>query len=90
MPKIAAPVMNGAGRTLEAAVVKTGECMFRSGGELRGFETTFYAREALPLDTPIDGPAIVLQSDTTTVVPPGATCTADASGNLLIRVGVPT
>jgi N-methylhydantoinase A/oxoprolinase/acetone carboxylase beta subunit len=89
MPKIAAPTMNGAGRTLEAALVKTGECMFRDGAELRAFATKFYAREALPLDTPIDGPAIILQSDTTTVVPPGATCTADASGNLLIRVGAP-
>ena len=57
MPKIAAPTMNGAGRTLEAALVKTGECMFRDGAELRAFATKFYAREALPLDTPIDGPA---------------------------------
>jgi N-methylhydantoinase A len=87
MPKIAPPALDGAGRSLDAALVKTGECMFRSGGALQGFATKFYARDRLPLDEAIPGPAIILQPDTTTVVPPGATCTADASGNLLIRVG---
>jgi N-methylhydantoinase A len=33
----------------------------------------------------IDGPAIVLQMDTTTVVPPLHTVEADAAGNLIIR-----
>ena len=87
MPKIAAPSLNGGGRSLDAALVRTGECMFRSGDALQAFETKFYAREHLPLDEAIPGPAIVLQPDTTTVVPPGATCIADASGNLFIRVG---
>jgi N-methylhydantoinase A/oxoprolinase/acetone carboxylase beta subunit len=33
-----------------------------------------------------DGPAIVEQSDTTTVVEPGMDVTVDAKGNLLVKV----
>jgi len=33
-----------------------------------------------------DGPAIVEQPDTTTVMPPGTLCTSDKYGNLIIRV----
>jgi len=35
----------------------------------------------------VPGPAIVLQMDSTTVVPPGATVTADPGGNLIITLG---
>ena len=38
---------------------------------------------------PIAGPAIILQTDSTTVMPPGATATADRAGNLLIAIGGP-
>jgi N-methylhydantoinase A/oxoprolinase/acetone carboxylase beta subunit len=40
------------------------------------------------LEQAVPGPAIVLQEDSTTVVPPGATVTADRAGNLIIRLGV--
>ena len=34
----------------------------------------------------IAGPAIILQTDSTTVVPPGATVHADRGGNLILRL----
>ena len=49
-------------------------------------ETVFLARDRLPVGEPIPGPAVVLQTDSTTVVPPGCTLTAAAGGNLLIAL----
>jgi N-methylhydantoinase A/oxoprolinase/acetone carboxylase beta subunit len=48
--------------------------------------TPFYERSNLPLEQPIVGPAIVLQTDSTTVVPPAATLIVEASGNLILEV----
>ncbi len=59
-------------------------------GTLQSFDTAYYQRERLPLDEDIEGPAIILQKDTTTVVPPGSTARADANGNLFIRIGAAT
>ena len=46
--------------------------------------TPIYDRAALPLGATFDGPAIVEQGDTTTVVEPGMTVAVDEFGNLLI------
>ena len=48
--------------------------------------TPFYRRDLLPLEQPIAGPAIVLQTDSTTVVPPGTTLIAEVSGNLILTI----
>jgi N-methylhydantoinase A/oxoprolinase/acetone carboxylase beta subunit len=48
--------------------------------------TPFYRRHLLPLEQPIAGPAIVLQTDSTTVVPPATTLVAEAGGNLILTV----
>jgi N-methylhydantoinase A len=48
--------------------------------------TPFYRRSLLPLAETIAGPAIVLQTDSTTVVPPGTTLSVDESGNLILRI----
>jgi N-methylhydantoinase A len=77
----------GKGGTLGDALVKRGRSAFRHRDKLRAFDTAFYRRERLPLKTAIKGPAIILQTDSTTVVPPGCTITADESGNLLLKVG---
>ncbi|MDN2567021.1 hydantoinase/oxoprolinase family protein [Aquibium sp. A9E412] len=50
-------------------------------------DTPVYARERLPLDAVIDGPAILEQLDATTVIEPGDRATTDADGNLLVAVG---
>lgn len=86
IPKIDKPA-TPSGTSVEAALVRTGRGVFRDDDELKSLPTAFYRRDALPVGAPITGPAIVLQMDSTTVVPPGATAVLDAAGNLLIRLG---
>jgi N-methylhydantoinase A/oxoprolinase/acetone carboxylase beta subunit len=50
-------------------------------------ETPVRARAALAAGTKIIGPAIIEQSDTTTVVYPGHTCAVHTSGSLILAVG---
>jgi N-methylhydantoinase A len=49
-------------------------------------DTPIYQRDLLPLGAQFDGPAIVEQPDTTTVVYPGFTCWVDDVGNLLLTL----
>ena len=50
------------------------------------FETPVYDRARLPTGVTFDGPAVVEQSDTTTVVYPGQRCSVDDMGTLVILV----
>ena len=50
-------------------------------------DTSVYARDRLPLDAVIEGPAIIEQMDATTVLEPGDRATSDADGNLIVEVG---
>ncbi len=50
-------------------------------------DTPVYARDSLPLDAVIKGPAIIEQMDATTVLEPGDRATSDADGNLIVEVG---
>jgi len=86
MPKIV-PSRPPSGGSLTEALVKTADCAFRRTGWLEAMATPFYRRNLLPLGQAIPGPAIVLQTDSTTVVPPDAVMTADESGNLILRIG---
>jgi N-methylhydantoinase A/oxoprolinase/acetone carboxylase beta subunit len=47
--------------------------------------TAIYERARLPLGARLTGPAIVEQTDTTTVIPPGVTALVDDAGNLRLR-----
>ena len=49
-------------------------------------DTPIYRREHLPLEGTLEGPAIIEQLDSTTVVEPGNTVAVDTFGNLLITV----
>jgi N-methylhydantoinase A len=49
-------------------------------------DTPVYWRDHLPLDLHLQGPAIIEQMDTTTVLHPGCAVTSDTDGNLLIEV----
>jgi N-methylhydantoinase A len=86
VPKIGR-VKAGTGGSLKAALVKRGRSLFRARDKLQTFDTAFYRRELLPVNTPVKGPAIILQVDSTTVVPPGCTIVADEGGNLILNVG---
>ena len=49
-------------------------------------DTGIYERQKLGVGAAVDGPAIIEQPDTTTVMPPGTRCTVDDYGNLAIQV----
>jgi len=49
-------------------------------------DTDIYERELLPVGSVFDGPAVVEQPDTTTVMPPNTHCRVDEYGNLIIKV----
>jgi N-methylhydantoinase A len=83
MPKIVAPRAATAGSLVDA-LVKTAHCTFRHNGSLELMATPFYLRSDLPLEQPIVGPAIVLQTDSTTVVPLATNLLAEAGGNLIL------
>jgi N-methylhydantoinase A len=85
MPKIdklTAPV----GAALADARVRSGQCVFRVDGALRTFDTDFYRRHALPVGVAFNGPAIVLQKDSTTVIPPDCSAINDQAGNLILKI----
>jgi N-methylhydantoinase A len=73
---------------LEDALLKTGETTFNINGNLEKVETKFYQREKIPVRTEFHGPCVVLQKDTTTVIPPDCTAFIEEYGNMIIRVGV--
>ena len=83
MPKIA-KLKAPEGGSLAAARIRAGQCVFRVGGALKSFETTFYRRALLPVGESFHGPAIVLQMDSTTVIPPVWSAVNDAVGNLIL------
>jgi N-methylhydantoinase A/oxoprolinase/acetone carboxylase beta subunit len=86
MPKIELPALDRIA-ALADAKLNEAQCHFPLDGELRAMATPLYARDKLPVDRTVEGPAIILQKDTTTVIPPGARATAQAGGNLLIETG---
>jgi N-methylhydantoinase A len=49
-------------------------------------ETPVYRREALPIGATFDGPAVVEQLDTTTLIEPGCSLRIDEWGNLAVSV----
>ncbi len=50
-------------------------------------DTPVYWRDHLPLDARINGPAIIVQMDTTILIHPGDVGDGDAQGNIIITVG---
>ena len=60
------------------------EVYFRDGGDLRTFPTTYYERSALAAGRRLEGPAVIFQVDSTTVVPPCWAARVDPSGSLVL------
>jgi N-methylhydantoinase A len=75
-----------AGTTVADAHLRDVEVGFASEGGVELVGTAVYDREALPVGEQIPGPALIVQVDSTTLVPLGATFTRDEIGNLLIAV----
>ena len=85
VPKIRQPP-RPAGGSLDEARIRVDKAIFRIGVELKAFETTFYDRGKLPVGQAFPGPAIILQTDSTSVVPPYCTAELEESGSIIIRV----
>ena len=85
MPKIK---LQSAAASRDSQPLDTRPCFFRSDGILQQQDTVLYQRETLASKQRIHGPAIILQKDTTIVIPPGASAINDPSNNLLIDTGV--
>ncbi|WP_206524649.1 hydantoinase/oxoprolinase family protein [Devosia sp. 1566] len=86
MPKID-KLRAPASGSLEEALVRTVPSVFRVGGELKTFDTPVYRRTALPVGQAFEGPAIILQKDSTTVMPPATSAVVEASGSIIITLG---
>ena len=80
-PQLTVPAPRG---SLEAACKGMRPAYFDEYQAYR--DTLIYQRDLLPLGAQFDGPAIVEQPDTTTVVYPGFTCRVDDAGNLLLTL----
>jgi N-methylhydantoinase A len=80
-PQLTVPAPSG---SLEAACKGRRPAYFDEYQAYR--DTPIYQRDLLPLGAQFDGPAIVEQPDTTTVVYPGFTCRVDDAGNLLLTL----
>jgi N-methylhydantoinase A len=77
LPKIAR------GGSLKDAAKPTRKVWFRDYGFV---DTAIYERAYLPIGATFQGPAIVEQPDTTTVIPPRTQCKIDPYGNIVINV----
>ncbi|RMF07897.1 MAG: hydantoinase/oxoprolinase family protein [Alphaproteobacteria bacterium] len=86
MPKISA-LSPSYGRCLDDALVDRAPAIFRIRDSLQTFETRFYDRSRLPPDTVIEGPAVFLQTDSTTLLPPDAKAHVEPSGSIIITIG---
>jgi N-methylhydantoinase A/oxoprolinase/acetone carboxylase beta subunit len=86
MPPLEPPAAPDGGESPDAALRREGEAWFRVGGGLEPVPTRYYDRAALQAGNRLEGPAIVLQYDSTTVIPPGVAAHVDRFGNIVIEV----
>ncbi|NRF94636.1 hydantoinase/oxoprolinase family protein [Paenibacillus frigoriresistens] len=87
MPKIGRPKV-GKGSSIKEALVKTEKSVFRVDGKLQQIDTPFYKRDLLPVGVEFAGPCVILQTDTTSIIPPDCKVVLEQAGNILIKVGV--
>ncbi|MFW6185010.1 MAG: hydantoinase/oxoprolinase family protein, partial [Chloroflexota bacterium] len=85
MPKLSAGNIGDGGVDGSEAYVKSAQGYFRVNGALEPFETRFYERHGLKAGSLIEGPAVLYQKDSTTVVPPRWTARVQPSGNLILK-----
>jgi N-methylhydantoinase A/oxoprolinase/acetone carboxylase beta subunit len=88
MPPLATADVERGGESSEGALTREGDAWFRVGGRLEKVATRYYDRAKLLAGNRLDGPAIVNQYDSTTVVPPGVAAHVDRVGNIVIEVGL--
>jgi 5-oxoprolinase (ATP-hydrolysing) len=83
MPRLEVPEVD-AGELPDDALRHEADAWFRVGGSLDAVLTRYYDRAALKAGNRLEGPAIVNQYDSTTVIPPGLSAQIDRFGNIVI------
>ena len=76
------PKMEKLGKKLEDAIVGKDEIDFDDLGVQTG---TYYHRDGLEPEMTLQGPAVIVESATTTVLPPNHSLRIDELGNLIIQ-----
>jgi N-methylhydantoinase A/oxoprolinase/acetone carboxylase beta subunit len=84
MPPLVTAEVERGDESADAALRHEGPAWFRVDGALVTLTTRYYDRAALEAGNKLEGPAIVYQYDSTTVVPPGLDASVDRYGNILI------
>jgi N-methylhydantoinase A len=82
MPALPPPT----GGSPDEALVEEAPVHFTLDGRLQAVPTRVYRRPGLAVGSQLSGPAILLQDDTTVIVPPGACADVLASGDLRVTV----
>ncbi len=84
MPALEHPQFEGGTTNLEGALLESRETYFRTDGKIERSSSGFYDRSRIPIEAVIEGPAVILQHDSTTVLLPGSRATIEATGNMII------
>ena len=87
MPAFATPELETGGESPDDALRHEGDAWFLVDGRLEQVPTRYYDRASLKAGNRLEGPAIVNQYDSTTVIPPGLGARVDRFGNIVIDVG---
>jgi N-methylhydantoinase A/oxoprolinase/acetone carboxylase beta subunit len=87
MPALELPEVEHGPPSPNAALRTEGEAWFLADGTFGRVPTRYYDRRLLRAGNRLQGPAIVNQYDSTTVIPPGIGAHVDRFGNLVIEVG---
>ena len=82
LPALPAPATT----TLADARIDEAPVQFTEDGSVVSRPTAFYHREQLPVGEVVQGPAVLVQFDSTVVVPPGSSAEALETGDVLISV----
>jgi N-methylhydantoinase A len=82
LPALPAP----AASSLADARIDEAPVRFSENGAVNLRPTAFYHRDKLPVGEQVQGPAVLVQFDSTVVVPPGASAETLPTGDVLIRV----
>ena len=79
--KPAMPEVRAEGRSAHASFLRSRQIFFNG----KQCEVPIYSRDLLPLDVAIEGPMLIEEEGSTTVVPPGWAASAESAGCLVIR-----
>ncbi|MBV9048167.1 MAG: hypothetical protein JOY58_07855, partial [Solirubrobacterales bacterium] len=84
MPSLRWPRLERKQGEVSRAQVHEQETVFGLNGEIAKLATKIYSRPHLGAGDELSGPAIIEQTDSTTLVPPGAAARIDEIGNIVI------